>query len=71
MAISKTKYEASKEEIKELFFFHKMGNVLDVAALGSGEFNAAYKVTCDNGTVYALKIAPPRRIQPSSAMKKT
>ena len=59
MAISKTKYEASKEEIKELFFFHKMGNVLDVAALGNGEFNAAYKVTCDNGTVYALKIAPP------------
>ena len=59
MAISKTKYEASKEEIKELFFFHKMGNVLDVAALGNGEFNAAYKVACDNGTVYALKIAPP------------
>ena len=59
MAISKTKYEASKAEIRELFSFHKMGNVLDVAALGNGEFNAAYKVTCDNGTDYALKIAPP------------
>ena len=59
MVISKTKYEASKEEIKALFSFHKMGNVLDVAALGNGEFNAAYKVTCDNGTDYALKIAPP------------
>ena len=59
MAISKTKYEASKAEIRELFSFHKMGNVLDVAALGNGEFNAAYKVTCDNDTDYALKIAPP------------
>ena len=59
MAISKTKYDASKEEIKELFSLHKVGNVLDVAVLGNGEFNAAYKVTCDNGTVYALKIAPP------------
>ena len=59
MVISKTKYEASKAEIRELFSFHKMGNVLDVAALGNGEFNAAYKVTCDNGTDYALKIAPP------------
>ena len=48
--ISKTKYEASEEEIKKLFSFHKLGNVLD---------NAAYKVTCDNGLSYALKIAPP------------
>ena len=33
MVVSKTKYEASKEEIKELFSFHNVGNVLDVAAL--------------------------------------
>ena len=59
MVISKTKYEASEAEIKELFSFHKVGNVFDVAALGNGEFNAAYKVTCDHGVSYALKIAPP------------
>ena len=57
--ISKTKYEASEAEIKALFSFHKLGNVLDIAVLGNGEFNAAYKVTCDNGVTYALKIAPP------------
>ena len=57
--ISKTKYEASKEEIRKLFSFHKLGNAVDISALGSGEFNAAYKVTCDNGVSYALKIAPP------------
>ena len=59
MVVSKTKYEATKEEIKELFSFHNVGNVLDVAALGNGEFNAAYQITCDNGRDYALKIAPP------------
>ena len=58
MVISKTKYEASEEEIRELFSFHKLGNVVDTAALGNGEFNAAYKVICDNGVTYALKIAP-------------
>ena len=40
--ISKTKYEASAEEIKKLFSFHKLGNVVDIVALGCGEFNAAY-----------------------------
>ena len=59
MIISKTKYNATDAEIKELFAFHKIGNVSDIATLGFGEFNAAYKVTCDNGTSYALKIAPP------------
>ena len=58
--ISKTKYEASEAEIIELFSFHKMGNVTDIAALGAGEFNSVYKVTCDNDTSYALKIAPPQ-----------
>ena len=59
MVISKTKYEASEAEIRELFSFHGIGNVVDTAVLGNGEFNAAYKVTCDNGVNYALKIAPP------------
>ena len=57
--ISKTKYEASEAEIKALFSFHKVGNVLAIAPMGEGEFNAAYKVTCDNGIKYVLKIAPP------------
>ena len=35
-----------------------MGNVIDIAALGCGEFNVAYKVTFDKGLPYALKIAP-------------
>ena len=58
IVISKTKYEASEAEIRKLFSFHKLGNVVDIAALGCGEFNAVYKVTCDNGANYALKIAP-------------
>lgn len=59
MIISKTKYNATEVEIKELFSFHKIGNVIDITALGAGEFNSAYKVICDNGNSYALKIAPP------------
>ena len=57
--ISKTKYEASEAEIQALFSFHQLGHVTDTAVLGNGEFNAAYKVTCDDGIDYVLKIAPP------------
>ena len=59
MVISKTKYEATEGEIKELFAAHKVGRVTALEPLGNGEFNAAYKVTCENGANYALKIAPP------------
>ena len=59
MIISKTKYEASEAEIKELFSAHNVGNVIQISPLGNGEFNAAYKVSCDHGTDYVLKIAPP------------
>ena len=59
MVMSKTKYEASEAEIRALFSFHKVGKVLETAVLGNGEFNAAYKVKCDNGADYVLKIAPP------------
>ncbi len=59
MAKSKTKYEASSEEIKLLFVRHGMGNVMGIQPLGAGEFNAAYKVETDKGT-YVLKIAPPK-----------
>ncbi|WP_029231182.1 phosphotransferase family protein [Butyrivibrio sp. VCB2006] len=59
MIKSKTKYEATPEEIRELFNTHKIGAVTDINPLGNGEFNAAYKVTCDNRVSYALKIAPP------------
>ncbi len=60
MAISKTKYHASEAEIKELFSSHGVGNVIDIVPLGNGEFNAAYRVTCDNDVNYALKVAPPK-----------
>ncbi|MBR5115878.1 MAG: aminoglycoside phosphotransferase family protein, partial [Lachnospiraceae bacterium] len=46
-------------EIKELFSHHKVGNATEISALGDGEFNAAYRVSCENGESYALKIAPP------------
>ena len=35
MIKSKTKYEATIEEIQKLFSFHKLGNVTDVAPLGN------------------------------------
>ena len=59
MIKSNTKYEATADEIKELFRVKKIGEVVSTAPLGDGEFNAAYKVTCEDGSVYALKIAPP------------
>jgi aminoglycoside phosphotransferase (APT) family kinase protein len=59
MIKSKTKYEASESEIRDLFKNHNLGTVKSITPLGNGEFNAAYKVTCDNGNSYALKIAPP------------
>ena len=59
MIKSKTKYEATLEEIRDLFSFHKLGNVADISPLGNGEFNSAYKVMLDDGKSFALKIAPP------------
>ena len=59
MIKSKTKYEGTDSEIRELFDAHKLGAVSSITPLGNGEFNAAYKVTCDDGISYALKIAPP------------
>ncbi len=59
MITSKTKYEATTEEIRTLFLHHKLGNAAKITPLGNGEFNAAYEVLCDDGGHYALKIAPP------------
>ena len=59
MVKSKTKYEATELEIRKLFSFHDIGEVEEIAPLGNGEFNAAYKVSCKGGHSYALKIAPP------------
>ncbi len=59
MIKSRTKYEATESEISELFNIHKIGKMIKTAPLGDGEFNAAYKVTCEDGTDYVLKIAPP------------
>ncbi len=59
MIKSRTKYEANKAEIGSLFKTHGIGNVTGYTPLGDGEFNAAYKVTCESGKDYVLKIAPP------------
>ena len=59
MITSRTKYQATKEEIGRLFEAHGMGKVTGTAPLGDGEFNAAFRVTCEDGKDYALKIAPP------------
>ena len=55
MIKSKTKYEASETEIRELFDKHKLGTVESIDPLGNGEFNAAYKIRCneDSDKVFA------------------
>ncbi len=60
MIKSKTKYQAAAEEICSLFESRGIGRVISTAHLGDGEFNAAYKVTCENEKDYVLKIAPPK-----------
>ncbi len=59
MIKSRTKYQASREEIGRLFQAKGMAEVTGTAPLGDGEFNAAYRVTCGDGKDYVLKIAPP------------
>ena len=59
MIKSRTKYEATTEEISRLFESKGMGKIVSIAPLGDGEFNAAFKVGCNDGKDYALKIAPP------------
>lgn len=58
MAVSKTKYRATNEEIIALFARHGIGGITEIAPLGDGEFNAVYKITTPD-KCYALKIAPP------------
>ena len=59
MIRSRTKYQATSEEISCLFEDNGIGKVIRTALLGDGEFNAAFQVTCGNGKDYVLKIAPP------------
>ena len=59
MAISKTKYLASNEEIISLFARHGIEGITEISPLGDGEFNAVYKVVAGENR-YALKIAPPK-----------
>lgn len=60
MIISRTKYEATEHEITRLFEENGIGKVVRTGPLGDGEFNAAFRVTCEDGMDYVLKIAPPR-----------
>lgn len=57
MAISKTKYQATNEEIVALFARHGIKGITEISPLGDGEFNAVYKVVTPENS-YALKIAP-------------
>ncbi len=57
MAISKTKYQATDEEIRALFARHGITGITQIAPLGDGEFNAAFRVETPD-KVYVLKVAP-------------
>ncbi|MCR4896614.1 MAG: aminoglycoside phosphotransferase family protein [Lachnospiraceae bacterium] len=59
MIRSRTKYEATAEEIGRLFAAKGFGKVRSCVPLGDGEFNAVFRVACEDGREYALKIAPP------------
>ncbi len=54
---SKSKYQATSEEINNAFLAANLGTVKKYEPLGEGMFNAAYKVETEKG-VYAIKIAP-------------
>ena len=58
MAESKTKYQATQEEIIALFRESGVQGIKKIEPLGAGEFNAAYKVSTPQKN-YVLKIAPP------------
>lgn len=58
MAKSKTKYQATNEEIITLFEAMGIRDIKGIEPLGAGEFNAAYKVSTKERE-YVLKIAPP------------
>lgn len=54
---SKSKYQATREEIEKAFAAANLGIVKSYEPLGEGMFNAAYKVVTDKGE-YVIKIAP-------------
>jgi aminoglycoside phosphotransferase (APT) family kinase protein len=60
--ISKTKYNVDNETIKALFSAAGISDVMDMAPLGAGEFNAVYQARAGD-RAYALKIAPPEYAQ--------
>ena len=55
MAKSKTKYQATNEEIITLFEAMGIRDIKGIEPLGAGEFNAAYKVSTKEKE-YVLKI---------------
>ena len=60
MIKSRTKYEPTETEIISLFEANGISRPVRSGVLGDGEFNAAFKVTCEDGKDYVLKIAPPK-----------
>lgn len=54
---SKSKYQATREEIEKAFHAADLGTVATYEPLGEGMFNAAYRVDTEKGN-YVIKIAP-------------
>ena len=59
MIKSKTKYNATNEEIVRIFAANHMPHIRTVETLGNGEFNAAFQVCTEENNEYVVKIAPP------------
>lgn len=57
MAKSKTKYQATDEQLVALMAKHGIEGVLEISSLGDGEFNAAYCVKTEERD-YVVKISP-------------
>ncbi len=54
---SKTKYNLSENEIKQIFQSNNITNIIEIKPLGNGMFNAVYNVATQNRE-YVLKVAP-------------
>lgn len=59
--ISRTKYQASDQDIRGLFEVAGIDGVEAIAPLGAGEYNAVFCAKA-KGKEYVLKIAPPEEI---------
>lgn len=54
---SKTKYNLTDSEIRQIFKNNNIENITEIKALGNGMFNAVYNI-CTPNKEYVLKVAP-------------